>query len=102
MTRRKGELSAGQIDRGWPHQVALKQLDPKQNFERSVRIEALSRTLSLAPRGHSVVFEDEWWQVYCFAAKADAEWFRREFGGEPFDPKDRGRGDNWMQWRKPS
>ena len=31
----------------------------------------------------------------------DAEKFRLHFGGERFDPKDRGRGSNWAQWKRP-
>jgi hypothetical protein len=41
------------------------------------------------------------WRVFCFADSAHAARFRKEFGGEPFDPRDRGRGAAWAQWRKP-
>jgi hypothetical protein len=36
----------------------------------------------------------------CFAVTADAEKFMALFGGEKFDPKQRRRGSNWMQWKK--
>jgi hypothetical protein len=36
----------------------------------------------------------------CFAVTADAEKFMALFGGEKFDPARRGRGRNWMRWKK--
>src|ERR1700736_6192918 len=41
-----------------------------------------------------------WWIVYCFADAEHAEKFRMRFGGERFNPKDRGRGSNWARWYK--
>ena len=32
--------------------------------------------------------------------QSQAELFRENFGGEPFDPKDRGRGKAWFLWRR--
>src|SRR5205823_1548814 len=46
-------------------------------------------------RHHSVFHEDKWWTVYCFANPEQAEKFRLRFGGERFNPKERGRGSNW-------
>jgi hypothetical protein len=56
--------------------------------------------LSLCPRGHRVYHGGQWFNVYCFAVAADAEKFMARFGGEKFDPAQRGKGRNWMQWRK--
>jgi hypothetical protein len=41
------------------------------------------------------------WRVFCFTDPAHAALFREKFGGEPFDPRDRGRGAAWARWRKP-
>jgi hypothetical protein len=56
--------------------------------------------LTLCPRGHSIVKDDQWHQVFCFAERADAERFRSRFGGEWFDPAQRGRANKWMQIRR--
>jgi hypothetical protein len=58
------------------------------------------KELSMCSRGHSVFHEDKWFNVYCFAEVADAEKFMQRFGGEKFDPKQRGRGSNWARWKK--
>jgi hypothetical protein len=39
--------------------------------------------------------------VFCFADAGHATLFRARFGGEPFDPRHRGRGAAWARWRKP-
>lgn len=98
MTRRKGELSAAGIDRGWPYQVSL----PASACEggRYKAIHRFCESLSLCPRGHSVFHEGEWFNVYCFAESNDAAKFMRRFGGERFDPKQRGKGSNWARWKK--
>jgi hypothetical protein len=44
--------------------------------------------------------EETWWNVYCFAVPEHAAEFRARFGGETFDPADRGRGANWARWRR--
>jgi hypothetical protein len=56
--------------------------------------------LSVCDRHHSVFYEDKWWLAYCFAEAEHAEKFRVRFGGERFDPKDRGRGSSWLRWYK--
>lgn len=96
--RRKGELSPSAIDRGWPHQIAL----PATVCEGGgyIRIHEFCKGLSLCPRGHTVVHEDQWFNVYCFAKAADAEKFRERFGGERFDPSKRGKGRNWAHWNR--
>jgi hypothetical protein len=38
--------------------------------------------------------------VRSVAEPADAEKFMQRFGGEKFDPKQRGRGSNWAYWKK--
>ena len=98
MVRRKGELTPAAMDRGWPHQVALPTDDCRGSYGRF--IDAFCLDLSVCERHHSVFHEDKWWIVYCFASAEHAENFRVRFGGERFDPKDRGRGSNWARWYK--
>ena len=98
MVRRKGELTAAAIDRGWPHQVAVPADECRGSPGRFM--DAFCLDLSVCERDHSVFHEDKWWIVYCFADPVHAEKFRVRFGGERFDPKDRGRGSNWARWYK--
>jgi hypothetical protein len=97
MVRRKGELTSSGIDRGWPHQVALRSAVATAEFRI---IEAFCRDLSLCPRGHAVFHDNEWWRVYCFAEAEDAIRFMARFGGERFDPADHGRGKSWARWNR--
>jgi hypothetical protein len=90
MSRRKGELTAGRIDREWPHQVAL-QADPVAG-ENYIVARDFCRDLSLCPRGHSVQRDRREYRVFCFSDPAHADRFFERFNGERFDPKYRGRG----------
>ena len=98
MSRREGKLSAAEIDRRWPYQVAVPGDVVRQRFAEIARAK---RELGAAAHGHSVYHEDTQYSVSCFSHPANAEQFRLRFGGEPFDPKDRGRGSNWARWNKP-
>ena len=97
--RRKGELSPAGIDRGWPHQVAL----PARLCERGGynEIHEFCKGLTLCTRGHAVFHDGEWFHIYCFEKPEDADKFTQRFGGEKFDPKQRGKGSNWARWNKP-
>ena len=53
------------------------------------------------PRGHSVVHGGHLHNVYRFAEDGDADTFMRRFGGETFDPKQRGKGRSRAKWNKP-
>jgi len=97
--RRKGELSPAGIDRGWPHQVALPASTSLGGGYKAIH--EFCNDLSLCPRGHSVNHEGRWYHVYCFAQAADADTLMRRFGGERFDPKQRGKGSNWAKWNRP-
>jgi hypothetical protein len=57
--------------------------------------------LSLCPRGHSIMKNDEWQRIFCFAESEHADKFMQRFGGEKFDPALRGRGSHWHLMRKP-
>ena len=94
----KRELTAAAIDRGWPYQVAVPATDCRGSHGRFM--DAFCLDLSMCERHHSVFHEDKWWIVYCFADAEHAEKFRMRFGGERFDPEDRGRGSNWARWYK--
>jgi hypothetical protein len=63
-------------------------------------IHAFCDGLSLCGRGHSVFHENQWWNVYCFAESGHAEKFTQRFGGEKFDPTQRGKGSNWARWNR--
>ena len=98
MSRRKGEISSAAIDRDFPFQVALAADQVSgRNFEL---IQIACAALSCAPRNHSVRRDDREYIVFCFATDTDALGFKALFGGEDFDPKDRGRGRFWFQWRR--
>ena len=97
MSRGKGEITNATIDKEFPHQVALR-ADLASGSNTRV-VEDFCRKLTVAPRHHTVRRDDEWYIVMCFADAAHAELFRGRFGGEPFNPKDRGRGNKSHVWR---
>lgn len=98
MVYRKGELSKRALNAGWPYQVALRALECQEQYHRHEAIVAGCKARSHAPRGHSVVHDGSWWNIHCFADPADAAWFMATFGGEPFDPRDRGTSNGWSRW----
>ena len=71
MIRHKGELSPAGIDRGRPHQVALRAIACEGGGYKAIH--DFCKDLSLCPRGHSVIYEGAWFHVYCFAEANDAE-----------------------------
>src|SRR5262245_42545213 len=77
VSRRKGELSAAAIDRGWPHQVAVPADDCRGSRGRFM--DAFCLDLSVCERHHSVFHEDKWWTIYCLANPEHAEKFRLRF-----------------------
>lgn len=95
--RRKGELSSADIDRGWPYQVVL----PARLCEGGGcdEIHDFCKDLTLCARGHAV-YDGEWFHVYCFSDPADAEKFKQRFGGERFNPNERGKGRHWARWKR--
>ena len=97
--RRKGELSAARIDRDWPHQIMLPY--DQVNGQHHKDIHAFCADLSLCPRGHSIMRDDQWHRVFCFVVKADAEKFQAQFGGEWFDPAQRSKRRSWMKIKAP-
>jgi len=97
--RRKGELSSFLIDRDWPHQISLSTNQCRGGEYHRVR--QFADTLSVCSRNHSFFHNDEWYDVFCFKLKEDAQKFKDKFGGEWFDPRRRGRGSRWHLLRDP-
>jgi hypothetical protein len=96
---RKGELTKSRLNREWPHQVAL-----RADFVAGANLPIIGKfkdELNGCPRGHSVMHKDIDYVVFCFAEKEQADRFSERFGGEPFNPKDRGTGNSWRKWNKP-
>ena len=94
MTRRVGEMTKGDINRGYPFQVAV--IQPEQGYFESYKARAaFCESLSLCMRGHHFRRDDRDWNVFCFADKSHADMFKAEFDGKYFDPK--GKGANWWQ-----
>jgi hypothetical protein len=71
MTRRRGELSAGTIDRDWSHQIAL----PADQVKSFGIIREFCRALSLCSRGHTVQRDNITYNVFCFADRSHADLF---------------------------
>lgn len=97
--QRRGELSPAERDRRWPHQIALEQLeDARPQYDRNIAIDrfCVAAGDEASPRGYSIVHEDTWWEVWCFASVETAAFFRSRFGGRPFDPKAKARGPGWQ------
>jgi hypothetical protein len=44
-------------------------------------------------------YDGYWYRVFCHSLKEDAEAFMARFGGEWFDPHQRGKGVNWMHYK---
>lgn len=87
MSRRKGEIGNGAIDRGWPHQVAIPASLTTGKVHEALLL--FCKDLSLSPLGHTFVRDGQYVNCWCFAERDDAEKFRARFGGEFLDPKDR-------------
>lgn len=89
MVRRKGEMSSADIDRGWPHQVAL---EARHSMgDRYYTLHFFCNDLSLCPRGHYFRRDNKDFNVYCFAEREHAERFQSKFGGEFIEPNNRAR-----------
>jgi hypothetical protein len=98
--RRKGELSSGQVNRLYPHQVALPPLNDRERYDRWELIQVFiqEQGVSISPRGFSVIHGDGWWVVHCFADRAEAEMFKAVFKGVWCPASERGGGRRWWRW----
>lgn len=100
MSRRKGELTPAEIDRTHPHQIALLAELSLGKLGAEQAAFCHGNRLLICARGHQVTYEDRHYNVHCFATRPHAEKFMEKFGGEWFDPRDRGKGANWHRWYK--
>lgn len=100
MTQRKGELTPAGVDRGWPHQVIL--LASLSLGKLGAEQAEFCKGLSLCVRRHSISHKDEHYLVHCFSLREDAATFMARYGGEWFDPRERGKGLHWNKWLKAS
>lgn len=91
MSRRKGELSKGTIDRGWPWQVALRADEFTGHNFRTLHYYIDPEKLSHCSRGHHFYRDGIGFNVHCFAEREHAERFARRFGGEMIRPEGRPR-----------
>jgi hypothetical protein len=65
-----------------------------------LRVFCRERGLSLSRHGHSVSWQEQYFQAFMFAEKQHAEVFSMEFGGERMHPSEKGKGKRWGTWKK--
>jgi hypothetical protein len=99
---RAHDPAQGRVEPGWDRsRLAAPSGTARKLMRRRYKaIHDFCKDLSLRTRGHSVMYEGERFHVYCFAEAGDAEKFMQRFGGEKFDPRQRGKGSNWARWNK--
>jgi hypothetical protein len=81
MTRRRREITRGQLNRQWPHHVELP-AEALHGAVNSMRIYALAKGLQGAPRPYRLEREDHDYVVFCFATAEAAQAFHERFGGQ--------------------
>jgi hypothetical protein len=89
MGRRKGELTTAQVDRDYPHQVALRS-DKVAGRNHEV-VHGFCRDLSVAPRRGYFRHDDLDYVVFCFREEHDAARFCAKFDGQRVEPRRRAK-----------
>lgn len=85
-----------QMPEGGPHHVAIRE---KLYQERQSEVDNFFGR-PLARDSHAYRYQNESYEVFSFKEEAEAQAFMKAFEGEPFDPRDKGRGSKWMFWFK--
>jgi hypothetical protein len=81
-------MSSWQIDRGFPHQVAMPNTT---TVARHRELKAATEGLKLSPLPHGFFRDGQSWVVYCFAEPEDATRIAQQFDGELMCPDTRPR-----------
>jgi hypothetical protein len=76
MTRHEGEITRSDLEREWPHHVAL------AAEKDGAMVRRIANALSVAPLTYTLRRSDKYYVVFCFARAEHAEAFRETFGGE--------------------
>lgn len=100
MSKRKGQMSQATINRRWPHQVAI--LAEICRGPLKADIFEFCKPYPNSGSPWQIHHESQSYLVKCFPEKSIADEFIARFGGEWFDPRERGKGKLWFDWRKGS
>ncbi|MDH4442379.1 MAG: hypothetical protein QE284_18590 [Rhizobium sp.] len=100
MNKRKGQMSQATISRLWPHQVAILGDDYRGPLKPD--IDAFCKPYPHSGAPWQLHHDGRSYLVKCFPEKSIADEFIARFGGERFDPRERGKGKLWFEWRKGS
>jgi hypothetical protein len=89
---RKGGITRRQLNREWPHHVALP-AEAVRGLANADTVRGFAATLSAAPMTYHLIREDRSYVAFCFSTAEAAKTFAERFGGEllPLDEPRRRR-----------